>query len=240
MFTETAFATPAAQSTLSLTNLCPLGRLRTTVLTWSYTIDSEVWMARKANKMHPQTEKSVRNVQLSPRGERWQKFISQPIEPAFSKYRIRHVEPDILSGSCSRRKTCFGYPYPVENFYPAGCPSGKADIHPANRIVITSVAHMVLELLKDSWRWILVIKPFGKIYFTRDDVFSEKESRTKVFHHCHSLSTIHAQYVVDNCHAKVSKGVSSNQDCQCGFFETRFWNSCFFRTTLAFLDVKKS
>jgi len=27
-------------------------------------------MARKANKMHPQTEKSVRNVQLSPRGQR--------------------------------------------------------------------------------------------------------------------------------------------------------------------------
>jgi len=26
-------------------------------------------MTRKANKMHPQTEKSVRNVQLSPRGQ---------------------------------------------------------------------------------------------------------------------------------------------------------------------------
>ena len=72
MSTETAFATPAAQSTLtlSLTNLCPLDRLRTTVLNRSYTIDSEVWMARKANMMHPQTEKSVRNVQLSPKAQR--------------------------------------------------------------------------------------------------------------------------------------------------------------------------
>jgi len=132
MSTEIAFATPAAQSTLSLTTLCSLGTLRTTVLNWSYTIDPEVWMARKANKMHPQTEKSVRNVQLYPRGQRWPKFISQPIEPAFSKYRIRHVELDILIRIMFPQKNTFwisvsGWQLTI-----------RPDIHPATQIVIIS------------------------------------------------------------------------------------------------------
>jgi len=132
MSTETAFATPAAQSTLYLTNLCLLSRLRTTVLNWSYSIDSGVWMARKANKMHPQTEKSVRNVKLTPRGQRWPKFISQSIEPAFSKYWIRHIEPDILIRIWFPQKNSFwisvsGWKLTI-----------RPDNHPANRIVIVS------------------------------------------------------------------------------------------------------
>ena len=63
-----------------------------------------------------------------PRGERWQKFISQPIEPAFSKYRIRHVEPDILIRVLSPQKNTFwisvsGWKLTI-----------RPDIHPANRI----------------------------------------------------------------------------------------------------------
>ena len=89
-------------------------------------------MARKANKMHPQTEKSVRNVQLSPRGQRWPKFISQPIEPAFSKYRIRHVEPDILIRVLFQQKNTFWISVSGLKL------TIRPDIHPANRIVIIS------------------------------------------------------------------------------------------------------
>ena len=90
-------------------------------------------MARKANNVHPQTEKSARNVQLSPRGQRWPKFISQPIEPAFSKYRIRHVEPDIHIRILFPQKNTFwisvcGWKLTI-----------RPDINPANRIVIISV-----------------------------------------------------------------------------------------------------
>ena len=89
-------------------------------------------MARKANKMHPQTEKSVRNVKLTPRGQRWPKFISQSIEPAFSKYWIRHIEPDILIRIWFPQKNSFwisvsGWKLTI-----------RPDNHPANRIVIVS------------------------------------------------------------------------------------------------------
>ena len=70
----------------------------------------------------------MRNVQLSPRGQRWPKFISQPIEPAFSKYRIRHVEPDILIRILfPQKKHVLDIRIRLKTYYPAGYPSGKPD-----------------------------------------------------------------------------------------------------------------
>jgi len=45
-------------SGLTRTNLHPISRLRTTVLNWHYTIDSEAWMAHKASKMVPKIIKN--------------------------------------------------------------------------------------------------------------------------------------------------------------------------------------